>query len=56
MWEKTFDVGCGINMQRRDRDMLCFEGGIRDTTATCGIVSNSQNLRIHEELTLLLLK
>ena len=48
---KIFETGCGM---KRDRDKLHFEGGIRDKTLTCGIVSESRNLKIHEGTTLLL--
>ena len=34
---KIFETGCGMKFQRRDRDKLHFEGGIRDKTATCRI-------------------
>ena len=43
-----------MKLQRQDRDKLHFEGEIRGKTATCGIVSESQNLKIHEGTTLLL--
>ena len=50
---KIFETKCGMKLQRRDRDKLHFEGGIQDKTATCGIVSESQNLKIQEGTTLL---
>lgn len=43
-----------MKIKRRNRDMLPFEGGIRDTMSTCGIVSeSSQNRRKDEGTTLL---
>ena len=39
-------------MRRQEREMLYFEGGIGDRMATCGIVSESQNLKMHEGTTL----
>ena len=32
-------AGCGIKTERRDRDMLCFVGGIRDRMGICEIIS-----------------
>lgn len=37
-----------MKIQRRDRGELHFEGGIRDRTAACAIVSESQDLKIYE--------
>lgn len=36
---KVFEIGCGMKLQRRDRDKLHFEGGKWDNTGTCGIVN-----------------
>ena len=32
-------AGCGMKTERRDRDMLCFVGGIRDRTGICEIIT-----------------
>ena len=49
-------AGCLTKMRRQERDMLYFEGGIGDRMATCGIVSESRNLKIHEGTTLQTIK
>lgn len=36
---KISEIGCGMILQRRDRDKLHFEGGIWDKTTICGIVN-----------------
>lgn len=45
-------AGCLTKMRREDRNMLYFEGAIGDRMATCGIVSESRNLKMHEGTTL----
>lgn len=47
-----FKAGCLTKMRLQERDMLYFEGGIGDRMITCGIVSESRNLKIHEGTTL----
>ena len=46
----------GIKIRRRERDMLYFEGGIRDSRATCGMASESEYLKLHKGTILLLLR
>ena len=45
--------GKRMEFQRWDRDKLHFQGWIRDKTATCRIVSEPQNQKIHKGTTLL---
>ena len=42
---KNFEMECGMKLQQRDCNKLHFGGRIRDKMATCGIVSESQNLK-----------
>ena len=50
-----FEMGCGMKLQWRGRDKPHSEGAIWDKTLACGIMSESQNLKIHEGTTLVLL-
>ena len=45
-----------IKIRRRERDVLYFEGGIRDSRATCGMASESEYLKLTKQTTLLLLR
>ena len=42
------DAGCGMKMQGRPREKPHFEGVIQDRTATCEMISESQNIKIHK--------
>ena len=45
-----------MKIQGRHRDKPHFEGAMRNTTATCEMVSESQNFKIHKATPLFLLK
>ena len=45
---KRRDAGCGMKMQGRPREKPYFEGAIQDRTATCEMISESQNIKIHK--------
>ena len=41
-------AGCGIKTERRDRDMLCFVGGIRDRTGIWKLDQVSSSYESHD--------
>ena len=54
--KEILKVGYGMKMQGLHRDKHHFEGAMGDTTATCEMISESQNFKIHKASRLFLLK